>query len=79
MGFFFLLHRVQTGSGAHSAAYPTGTEGSFPGGKAVGREADHSAPSSAEVKNEWRYTSTPYYAFIAWCLVKHRDNCTLPI
>jgi hypothetical protein len=21
-------------------------------------------------KNEWRYTSTPQYAFMAWCLVK---------
>jgi len=24
-----------------------------------GRESDHSPPSSAEVKNAWRYTSTP--------------------
>jgi len=24
-----------------------------------GREADNSPPSSAEVKNAWRYTSTP--------------------
>jgi hypothetical protein len=23
----------------------------------------------AEVKNEWIYTSTPQYAFMAWCLV----------
>jgi len=22
------------------------------------------------------YTSTPQYAFMAWCLVKHRDNFT---
>jgi hypothetical protein len=30
-----------------------GTGGSFPGGKArPGRDADHSPPSSAEVKNE---------------------------
>jgi hypothetical protein len=41
-----------------------------------GREADHSPPSSAEVKNAWSYTSTPQYAFMAWCLVKHRDNFT---
>jgi hypothetical protein len=27
-------------------------------------------------KNEWSYTSTPQYAFMAWCLVKHRDNFT---
>jgi hypothetical protein len=29
------------------------------GVKRLGREADHSPPSSAEVKNEWMYTSTP--------------------
>jgi hypothetical protein len=44
---------IQTGSGAHPAFYPMGTGGSFPGGKArPGRDADHSPPSSAEVKNE---------------------------
>jgi hypothetical protein len=44
---------IQTGSGAHSASYPIGTGGSFPGGKArPRRDADHSPPSSAEVKNE---------------------------
>jgi hypothetical protein len=42
--------------------------------KRPGREADHSPPSSAEVMNAWRYTSTPKYVFMAWCLVKHRDN-----
>jgi hypothetical protein len=46
------------------------------GVKRPGREADHSPPSSAEVKNAWSYTSTPPYAFMAWCLVKHRDNFT---
>jgi hypothetical protein len=44
------------------------------GVKRPGREADHSPPSSAEVKNAWSYTSTPQYVFMAWCLVKHRDN-----
>jgi hypothetical protein len=44
---------VRTGSGAHPASYPMGTGGSFPGGIArPGRDADHSPPSSAEVKNE---------------------------
>jgi hypothetical protein len=44
---------VQTGSGAHPASYPMGTGGPFPGGKArPGRDADHSPPASAEVKNE---------------------------
>jgi hypothetical protein len=46
------------------------------GVKRTGREADHSPPSSAEVNNAWRYTFTPQYVFIAWCLVKHRDNFT---
>jgi hypothetical protein len=50
--FFFSLC-AQTGSGAHPASCPTGTGGSFPGGKArPGRDADNSLPSSAEVENE---------------------------
>jgi hypothetical protein len=52
-------HRVQIGPGTHPASYPMGTGGSFPGGKAPGREADHSLPSSVEVKNAWNCTSTP--------------------
>jgi hypothetical protein len=58
-GNFSLHHRVQNDSGAHPASHPLGTRGSFPGGKAGGREADHSPPSNADVKNEWSYTSTP--------------------
>jgi hypothetical protein len=42
-----------------------------------GSEADYSPPSSAEVKNAWSYTFTPQYVFMAWCLVKHKDNFTL--
>jgi hypothetical protein len=39
---------VQTGCGAHSASYTVGT-----GGKArPGRDADHSPPSSTEVKED---------------------------
>jgi hypothetical protein len=45
--------------------------------KQPGREADHLPPSSAEVKNVWSYTSTPQHVFMAWCLVKQRDNSTL--
>jgi hypothetical protein len=40
----------------------------------LGREADHSAPFSAEVKNAWSYSPTPQYFFMAWYLVKHGDN-----
>jgi hypothetical protein len=44
---------VQTGSGAHPAFYTMGTGGPFLGAKArLGRDADHSSPSSAEVENE---------------------------
>jgi hypothetical protein len=32
-------------------------------------EADHSPPSSVEIKNAWSYTSTPQYLFVACCLV----------
>jgi hypothetical protein len=54
-GNFSLHHCVQIGSGAHPASYPMGTRGSFPGSKAVGREADHSPRS----KKEWSYSYTP--------------------
>jgi hypothetical protein len=56
-GNFSLHHRIQTCSGAHSA-YPMGSRGSW-GQSGRGREANHSPPSSAEVKNAWSYTSIP--------------------
>jgi hypothetical protein len=40
------------------------------GVKQLGCEADHLPSSSAKVKNEWSYTSTPPYAFMAWCSVE---------
>jgi hypothetical protein len=33
---------------------------------------------NSELKNTWSYTSTPPYVFMAWYLVKNRDNFTLP-
>jgi hypothetical protein len=47
------------------------------GVKRPGREADHSSQSSAEVKNAWRYTSTPQYAIMAWCSVKAQGQLYL--
>jgi len=38
-------------SEAHPASYPVGARGSFLGVKRLGREADHSFPSSGVVKN----------------------------
>jgi hypothetical protein len=43
------------------------------GVKRPGREADHSPPSNAEVKNTWRYTYTSPYGFMVSCLIKHSD------
>jgi hypothetical protein len=40
-------------------------------------EADHSPPSSTEVKNVWSYTSTPQYAFMEWCSVKAQEHLYL--
>ena len=48
---------------------------SFSGVKRPGREADHSPPSSAEVKNEWSYAS-----ILPVCLRGlYRDDFTLPL
>jgi hypothetical protein len=41
----------------------SGYRGHILGGKAVGREADHSSPTGVGVKE-----------FMAWCLTKHRDT-----
>jgi hypothetical protein len=59
-----ILHIVQTGSGVHPTSYKMGIGGSFLGVKQQGREADHSPPTSAEVKKMWIYTSTPTYVFM---------------
>jgi len=62
------------------------------GVKRPGREADHSPPSSAEVKSVWSYDSIPSIhfqlndvllswecVFMVWYLVKHRDNFTFTL
>jgi hypothetical protein len=38
-------------------------------------EADHSPPSSAK-RMHGAIPPLPQYVFMAWCLVKHRDNFT---
>jgi hypothetical protein len=41
------------------------------------READHSHPSSADVKRmRGAIPALLQYVFMVWCLVKHRDNFT---
>jgi len=70
-GDFSLRRCVQTGFGAHPTSYPGALSLRV---KWLGCEADHLPPSSVEVKNAWRYNSTPQYIFIACCLVKPKGQ-----
>jgi hypothetical protein len=64
---FSLFHVAQTGSGAHPAFNPMGTEALSLGVKRPGSEGDYSPPISAEVKNG--DSTTPLYAFMTQCLI----------
>ena len=66
---FSLPQNVYTDSGFHPASYSIPKVLSL-GAKRVGRETDHSPPSSAEFKTEWRYTSAPPNMSYS----VHRDN-----
>jgi hypothetical protein len=52
---------------------PKHNKGSFLGVYQLRHDTDHSPLSSAEVKNEWSYISTPLYTFMA------RRGTTLPL
>jgi hypothetical protein len=56
---FSLPQDILTGSGAHLTFYLPGAVAFALGVNRPVREADHSVPSSAEIKNEWSYTPTP--------------------
>jgi len=58
--------KVQNGSRAHPTSYSMGTS-VLPQGKGY-RDVKviHSLPPSAQVENEWSYTSTPPRVFLAW-------------
>jgi hypothetical protein len=72
-GNLSLRHHVQNDSGAHQISFSVYR---FSPWVQSGR-VDHSPPSNEDDKNPWRYTSTPQYVFMAWCIVKHRDKFTL--
>jgi hypothetical protein len=55
-----LLHNVQTDSGAHPASYPKDAREISLEAKWPGREANHSPPFNAEVKNGGAITPLPY-------------------
>jgi hypothetical protein len=60
-----LLDSVWTSSGACPASYPMITRGTFPEVKQPRREADHSPPSSAEVKTGGAIP--PLFHMTSWC------------
>jgi hypothetical protein len=69
------LRRVQTGYGTHPITCLQ--EGYYSGARRPGREADHSPPSSTEVKECGElYRRSPQNVFVTWWLVQHRDNFT---
>ena len=56
-----LILNDQTGHGGPPRLQFNGYWHYFPGIKRSGREGNHSPPSTAQIKNEWSYTSTlPY-------------------
>jgi hypothetical protein len=59
----FAFPNVQAGSEAYRSTYSLD---SFPWAKWIGREVDHSPPSSAMYKHEWSYTFAPPDAFMTW-------------
>jgi hypothetical protein len=57
---FSPLHIVQTCIVAHPVSYPNGNGGSFLGGvKRLGREAEHSLQTGADLNNVDLYTHSP--------------------
>jgi hypothetical protein len=62
----------------YPASYPMGTRGSSLEVKRPGLEADHSPPSSAEVKNVWSCTSTPPIC-LHGVVLGYSPGTTLPV
>jgi hypothetical protein len=75
-GKFSLHHRVQNGSGAHQPPIQWVREALSLRVKRPGREADHSPPSSAEVKECEELYLHPQYAFMAWSVKKITETIT---
>jgi hypothetical protein len=61
---------VPTVSGAHPASYPMDTVVPSTGRAGRGVRLTTHLLLLLRSKNAWRYTSTPQYIFMAWCLVK---------
>jgi hypothetical protein len=59
LGIFFFTTASRPALGPTQSRIQWVPGGPFLGVKRPGREADHSLPSNADVKNAWSYTSTP--------------------
>jgi hypothetical protein len=65
-----LLHSIQTCSEAHPASYPMGTRG-----LSLRHDADHSPPSSAQVKNDAAVPPFPHTpSWHGTWFIEHREN-----
>jgi hypothetical protein len=73
---FPFLQSVLTGSGAHPASYPMGSEGSFPKCKGAGTWSWPLTSVLCRSQEWWTYNSTLPYVFMAWCLIKCTDKFT---
>jgi hypothetical protein len=71
----FLRHRVQDWLWGPTSLLSNGTLS--PGVKWPGREADHSPPSSTEVKNAWSYNSTSRICLHGFVLSKGQGQLCL--
>jgi len=70
-GDLSVLRNIQTGSGIHPASCSVGT-GGFPTGVKLPMSAVKWSSSSAKVKNEWSFTTSP-----SVCLHGvDRNNCS---
>jgi len=63
---FSCLQKCRSWSGAYPAPSQNGYRVSFLGEKLSGLEFDRSLPSSAAVKDGWRYIAVPLYYFVEW-------------
>jgi len=70
--FFSPRHCVQIGNMDRLAFYLMVPGALSPERKRMSCEADHSPPSTGDVKDVWSYISTAKYVFILWCLIKHK-------
>jgi hypothetical protein len=76
MGIFLFTTGSRTALGPNQPHLQWVPGALYLGVKRPGREADHSPPSSTEVKERVELYLHPQYASMAWCLVKHRNKFT---